>query len=88
MCKKGAILDQARCPRKPCELSDAEVLQLMQAFTRGKREVLEEDALTVCRWAQAQKFGAYVLELVLAGHLVPSVKEGQVCVALPGRPHA
>ena len=35
----------------------------------------DEDALTLCHWAQAQKFGAYVLHLVL---------EGSVSVAVEG----
>jgi hypothetical protein len=41
----------------------------MQAYTADKSCITEEDALTLCHWAQAQKYGAYVLQLVLEGHL-------------------
>ena len=50
----------------------------MAAFTRGKACITEEDALTLCRWAEVQKFGAFVLFLVLEGRVAVTVKDGAV----------
>jgi hypothetical protein len=74
-------------PLAPVELSQDELTRLLRAFTRGKPEVLEEDCLLLVKWATAQRMGAMVLEMILAGELVPSVKEGQVLVGLPGSPN-
>ena len=52
----------------------------MQVFTPGKTCITEEDALTLCKWAQEQKFGAYVLHLVLEGYVTVSVEVGAVTV--------
>lgn len=82
MRKESAILDQRRPRHKPCALSDGEVFRLMQAFTRDKTMVTEDQCLVLCRWAQAQKLGALVLELVLAGHLSVSVEGEEVKVQL------
>ena len=79
MSKQAAILDQARTRHKrPCELTDHEVFLLMRAYTADKTCITEADALTLCHWAQAQKFGAYVLQLVLAGRLHIVVKEQEI----------
>ena len=61
--------------------------RLLYAFTRGKSEVLEEDCLLLVRWAMDQRLGAMLVEMILAREVVPSIHAGQVCVALPGRPH-
>lgn len=82
--KKTGILEEGgpRHKRKPCELSAHEVFLLMRVFMRDKILVTEEDCLAVCRWAQAQKLGAYVLRLVLEGHLAVAVEDGTVKVVL------
>ena len=77
---------QHRREARPCELTDDEVFQLMRAYTRDKTCITEEDALTLCHWAQAQKFGAYVLQLVLAGSLRVTVDDGTVKLGLPHDP--
>jgi hypothetical protein len=64
------------------ELTDDEVLRLMQAFTAGKTEILEDDALTLVQWAQRIRMGAVVLAMVLDGDLTPVVEGGEVTVAL------
>jgi hypothetical protein len=74
MRKEGAIVDDTTARRKPCELTDQEVFLLMQAYTADKSCITEADALTLCHWAQAQKLGAYVLRLVLEGHLRVTVE--------------
>jgi hypothetical protein len=84
MSKQAAILDQDDLRHKrPWDLTGEEVLHLMQAFTRDKCTITEADALTLCHWAQAQKRGAYVLHLVLAGHLRVEVEGTAVKVGLP-----
>ena len=80
MLKQSAIVDQADAQGKRWPLTDEEVFALMQAFTRDKTCITEEDALTLCRWAQEQKFGAYVLHLVLEGYVTVSVEAGAVTV--------
>ena len=83
MSRKATILgDAAAQHKRPWSLTSEEVHRLMQAFTRDKCMVLEEDCLTLCRWAQAQKRGALALAGVLAGHLVPLVEAGEVRVTL------
>ena len=83
MSRKAGILDQAGSQHKrPCALSDQEVFQLMRAYTADKSCITEADALTLCHWAQAQKFGAYVLQLVLEGHLRIVVEGQEVKVGL------
>ena len=67
----------------PVELTDDEILRLMQAFTQGKTEILEEDALTLVTWAQRVRMDAFLLERVLEGALIPIVKEGVVTIAVP-----
>ena len=70
MSKKAGILDQAAHQHKrPWGMTEQEVFQLMQAFTADKTCILEDDALTLCHWAQAHKRGAYALDLVLAGRV-------------------
>ena len=54
----------------------------MQALTRDQTVVTEDEALTLCRWAQAQKVGALVLEMVLDGELSVSVEGEAVKVQL------
>jgi hypothetical protein len=68
MSKEAASLDE-NSPRhkRPCDLTDQEVFQLMQAYTADKSCITEEDALTLCHWAQAQKYGAYVLQPTFKG---------------------
>jgi len=63
-------------------LSAAEVLQLMQAFTAGKTAVLEDDCVTLLRWAVAQRVGNAVLDLVLEGTLTPVVEGAEVTLEL------
>ena len=36
--------------------------------------IADEDCVTLCKWAQAQKFGAYVLHLVLEGYVSVAVE--------------
>ena len=67
-------------------LTEDEMLRLMRAFTTGKTEVLDDDAMVLVQWAHAQRMGAMVLDMILAGEVVPSIHAGQVCVALPGCP--
>jgi len=43
------------------------MVRLMRAFTKGKTEILEDDALTLVQWAMAQRMGAMVLD----GDLTP-----------------
>jgi hypothetical protein len=69
---------------RPVELTQDEMERLLRAFTAGKTEMLEDDALTLVKWATAQRMGAMLVEMILAGELVPSVKEGEVLVSLPG----
>ena len=77
--KTAFILDQSNGPcKRPWDLTAQEVLQLMQAFTADKTCILEEDALTLCRWAQAHKRGAYVLDLVFAGRVRVAVQDATV----------
>ena len=84
--KKAAILDQdAAQHKRHCELTDEEVFQLMRAYTADKTCITEADALTLCHWAQQQKCGAYVLQLVLEGHLRVVVEGSEVKVALRRR---
>ena len=79
------MVDQRRTRHKSCALSDEEVFLLMRAFTRDKSCITEDDAMTLCRWAQAQKFGAFVLKMVLQGHLRVRVENGRVRVGVqPG----
>jgi hypothetical protein len=70
-----------RVPLRPVELTPEELARLMRAFTEGKTEMLEDDALTLVQWAMAQRMGAVVLEMVLAGDLRPIVDGGKVLVA-------
>ena len=84
MSKHAAILDQGESRHKrPWELTDQEVFLLMQAFTRDKTSITEEDALTLCHWAQARKLGALTLQLVLAGPLRVAVEGTDVKLGLP-----
>lgn len=84
MSKEVAILDQGADHHKaPWALTDTEVFQLMQAFTADKPCIAEEDALTLGRWAEHRKRGAYILGLVLAGHLCVTVHAGAVSLGLP-----
>ena len=77
------------CPSGPHQvnpadvLSDLEVRQLMQSFTRGKAEILEDDALLVLRWAQEQRWRGLLLDWVLDGSIQPHVIDGEVRLALP-----
>jgi hypothetical protein len=59
--------------------------RLLRAFTRGKTAALEEEALTLVKGATAQRMGAMLVEMILAGELIPNVKDGEVLVSLPGR---
>jgi len=70
-------------PLCPVELTDDEVFRLMRAFTQGKTEILDEDALTLVQWARGICMGAFLLERVLEGALIPIVKEGVVTIAIP-----
>jgi hypothetical protein len=71
--------------RRPWKaLSQEEVTQLMEAFTRGKTEILGEDALTLVKWAEAMRHGALCVEMILARAVIPLVQDGRVTVALPG----
>ena len=91
MRNEDAIVDQAAGRHKrPGALTEEEVLQLMQAFTHGKTCILEEDALTLVRWALQQRAGAWALEGVLAGRLTPRVEGARVTVEVrePLRPPA
>ena len=70
MYEEGAIVDQAADRHKrPWDLTDTEVFQLMQAYTADKTCITEADALTLCHWAEHHKRSAHILGLVLAGHL-------------------
>jgi hypothetical protein len=71
-----------RPPARPGELTQDEMVRLMRAFAEGKTEMLEDDALTLVQWAMAQRMGAVVLEMVLAGDLRLIVDGGKVTVAL------
>jgi hypothetical protein len=66
----------------PVELSNTEVERLMRAFVVGKTEVLEDDCLTVLKWAMAQCMGAFLVELMLEGTVRPVVENGEVKVEL------
>jgi hypothetical protein len=82
--QKTAILDEDQARHKwPWDLTDQEVFQLMQAFTRDKCVVTEDDCLTLCHWAQAHKRSATVLALVLAGRVRVAVEGGVVTLGLP-----
>lgn len=59
-------------------LTDAEMLRLMRAFTEGKTEILETDALTLVKWAQQMRMGNVVLQMVLDGDLTPIVMGQEV----------
>jgi hypothetical protein len=85
MRQADAILDHEHGRHHPCALTAEEVVQLLRAFTWGKTSIDEADALTLCHWAQAQKVGAYVLALVLAGHLCVEVAGSTVTLRLPPR---
>ena len=89
--RKDPVCHSGARPVKQLHVADAlspeDLTRLLQAFTAGKTEILEDEALTLVQRASAQRRGAMLVEMILAGDLVPSVHEGQVCVALPGRPH-
>lgn len=65
------------------ELTQEEMERLLRAFTKGKTEILEEDALTLVRWAHHMRMGAVVLDMVLAGDLIPVVDAGVIKVSVP-----
>ena len=60
-------------------LTEAEVFTLMQAFTLGKTEILEEDAIALIRWAENMRLGAILVNMMLAGKVCPVVQDGIVC---------
>jgi hypothetical protein len=64
-------------------LTDREVRQLMQVFTRGKTTVLEDDCIALLAWAQEQRFRSLLLAWVLDGSIQPHVVDGEVCLGLP-----
>ena len=68
-------------------LTQQEVRQLMQVFTRGKTEVLEDDCVALLAWAQEQRFRSLLLGWVLDGSLQPHVVNGEVCIGLPDVAH-
>ena len=84
--EQAAILDECTDTRKPYDLTDKDVFQLMETFTRDKTLVTEEDCLILCRWAQARKLGAYVLQLVLEGRVAVTVEADTVKLG-PLAPH-
>lgn len=49
--RKGTPLAK-RTPCPPTELTQEELERLLRAFTQGKTEILEDDALTLVKWAQ------------------------------------
>lgn len=78
------MVDDGAVPVKepPFALSDSEVQRLILAFTRGKREVLEDDVLALMRWAQQMKMSGMLLHMVFDGDLVPVVEHGEVKLSL------
>jgi hypothetical protein len=77
-----AVTPVKRAPLRPVELTDDEMTRLLRVFLEGKTEVLEDEVLTLVTWAQTMRFGAFVLQMVLAGELTPVVENGEVHVAL------
>lgn len=84
---KAGVLQNGTGPVKPAltrgELSEREIEQLMIVFTRGKTEVLEDDAIRLLEWANRARQEAMLVDMVLCGAIVPSVKEGKIYVRLP-----
>ena len=84
MLKRSVVCPMPRSLVKPEEvLTSAEVRQLMQAFTRGKTEVVEDDCITLLGWAQEQRLRGLLLEWVLEGSIQPHVVKGEVRLSLP-----
>jgi hypothetical protein len=67
------------------ELTHDEMTRLLRAFIEGKTEILEDDALTLVTWAQEQRLGALLLEMVLDGKLTPIVDGSEVKLTLRER---
>ena len=82
MRKEAVSMRQEHETFKGYALSEAEILQLMQVFTRGKTCIVEDDAITLLRWANEQRSRAVILDMVLAGEIIPSVADGEVTLAL------
>ena len=57
----------------------------MQAFTAGKTEIVEDDAVALLRWAHEMRMGALMLDMVLNQELTPVVEAGVVKVGLPAQ---
>ena len=90
--RKAPVFHTSQAPVKrallrPVELTPDELTRLLTAFVAGKTEVCEADAHTLVTWATAQRMGALIVEMILEGTVVPSVKDGEVLVSVPGRPH-
>jgi hypothetical protein len=75
--------DAAQVKQPPFALSDAEILRLMRVFTKGKRQVLEDDCVLLTQWAQQMKVSGMLLEMVLDGELTPVIEHGEVKLSLP-----
>ena len=64
--------------KPPRLLTDAEMERLVSAFCEGKSAVLEDDVLTVARWAEKVKFEHLILNMILRGQLRPVLLAGEV----------
>jgi hypothetical protein len=82
----AASIEDAAAQGKQCPavLTDREIHQLMRSFCHGKTQIMEEDALTLVRWAHRVRMESLLLNMVLRGELVPSVVAGVVSLAWPG----
>ena len=86
MSTKIGSVDQDEATDNFWPLTSAEVQQLMQAFTHDKVMILEQDAMTLCKWAQQIKYDAFALHLVMAQRVAVSV-EGSVVTLGPLAPY-
>jgi hypothetical protein len=65
---------------RPVELTQDETQRLIHAFIKGKTEVLEEDCMTLIKWAMAQRLGALMVEWMIEGSIRPVVVGSDVLV--------
>jgi hypothetical protein len=68
---------------QPVELTPHETERLIQTLLQGQRPVTEADCVTLLRWATEQRFGALLVEMMIAGEMRPVVEGQEVTVALP-----
>ena len=78
--KTGIVEDALARHKRESALTDEEIFVLLEAFTRDKTCILEEDAMSLLRWAQHCKLLTHTLQLVLEGHARIEVEGDQVKV--------